>query len=182
LSAQSQSGNINEITDISDAVTPEMVQAFAAQTGNPLIDIINGNVPLGNMLGRGIAWSLLNLMMSVIAILNTVILLVTLFIKKRETDNEHEDDIDTYDDDDRPQDIRTRLLKLKIPALLTGIIPGILFLLLENIRLPVTWITQWTPIIGAFFIIHMALVIIHYMIKRRVNTEDEDDEKQEVHS
>jgi len=46
--------------------------------------------------------------------------------------------------------------------------PGILFLLLENIRLPIVWITQWTPIIGFFFIVHMALVLSQFVIKKRV--------------
>lgn len=46
-------------------------------------------------------------------------------------------------------------------AAVSGLIPGLLFLVLENIRLPMVWVTQWTPLIGAFFIVAMALALIH---------------------
>jgi len=155
-----------------------MEEMFAAQTGNPFIDILNGNVPLGNM-QRGISWSLLNLMMSIIAIFNTIILLVTLFARKRKPDTvENDEQMYSYnsrnDDEEKPDDLKQRLIKLKVPALLTGVIPGILFLLLENIRLPITWITQWTPLIGAFFIIHMVLLLVQYAVKRRVKEDERD--------
>jgi len=172
---------------------------LANQTGNPLVDLINGNVPLGGLqVGRGVAWSLLNLMMSIIALLNAILLLVTMFKKKREAEydelneyegfeeheaefkeyvdrNEQEEDEEEYE----PESIPQRLIRLKVPALLAGIIPGILFLILENIRLPVTWITRWTPLIGAFFIIHMVLVLTQYAIKRKEKLEDEEDEEGE---
>ena len=68
-------------------------------------------------------------------------------------------------------------MKLRIPALLAGIIPGILFLLLENIRLPIVWITRWTPIIGAFFILHMVLLLVFLIIKRENKPEDKDEDE-----
>jgi len=149
------------------------------QTGNLFFDLLNGNVPLGSLqIGRGVAWSLLNLMMSIIALFNAIILLVTILTKKRKREFEEPDENDELDRN-KPESIPQRFIRLKIPALLAGTIPGILFLILENIRLPVTWITRWTPIIGAFFIIHMALVIIQFAIKRKKKPEDPEDEGQE---
>jgi uncharacterized surface anchored protein/preprotein translocase subunit SecG len=182
-----------------------MEEMFEAQTGNVFLDILNGNVPLGNFQG-GVSWSVLNLMMSIVALFVAVILFITLFFKKRkkELDEDEEaqkaqissdiqnsetlinietqnsetqtgEDEDEDEEEIEPRNKLHRLLGLKIPALLAGIIPGILFLLLENIRLPITWITRWTPIIGAFFIIHIVLLLIFNFIKKRDKSDDDKD-------
>jgi len=122
--------------------------------------------------------------------------LVTLFLRKRKKENEEEEEgsdvvsaVKTEDavktegeadtEEEEPETLRQRLIRLKVPALLTGIIPGILFLILENIRLPITWITQWTPLIGAFFILHMVLLLIQYIIKSKAKTEDEKENEED---
>jgi len=130
--------------------------------------------------------------MSMLALLNAVILMVMLFAKRRKIKDEDEDEDEEYsgadyaddaDDDDEDEDevkgFRHRLMKLRVPALLAGIIPGILFLLLENIRLPIVWITRWTPLIGAFFILHMVLLLVFLVIKKERKPEDEDEDDYE---
>jgi uncharacterized membrane protein len=127
--------------------------------------------------------------MSMLALLNAVILMVAMFIKRRKAKDEDEDDDEEYsaadnaDTDDEDEDdvkgFRYRLMKLRVPALLAGIIPLILFLLLENIRLPIVWITRWTPLIGAFFILHMILLLIFLVIKKENKPEDEDEDEYE---
>jgi uncharacterized membrane protein len=152
---------------------------FDRQTGNILFDLLEGNVPLGNF-SVGVAWSLLNLLMSMLALLNAVILMITLFFRKRKRkDDEEYREADNADIDENEKGFRRRLMKLRVPALLAGIIPGILFLLLENIRLPIVWITRWTPLIGAFFILHMVLLLVFLVIKREDKPEDEDSDKNE---
>jgi len=121
--------------------------------------------------------------MSVLAILNTAVLFILVIVKKRRKDDfritgydRFGNEIEMYEPDD---DIvkRRRLATLKILALLAGTIPLILFLILENIRLPIVWITRWTPLIGAFFIIHMVLLLVHFVIKKRIINSQEDEEE-----
>jgi H+/gluconate symporter-like permease len=117
--------------------------------------------------------------MSMFALLNAIVLMITMFIKrrKRKDDDEYSEADDMDDDENKARGFRHRLMKLRIPALLAGIIPLILFLLLENIRLPIVWITRWTPLIGAFFILHMVLLLIFLVLKREYNPKDEDEDK-----
>jgi len=118
--------------------------------------------------------------MSILALFNALLLFVTVFMKKRKAKADGTD-IDeareTLEEDEIKENAasRLRLVSLKIIALLAGIVPGILFLILENIRLPIVWITQWTPIIGAFFIIHMILLLAQFMIKKRNSQLKEED-------
>jgi membrane protein implicated in regulation of membrane protease activity len=52
-----------------------------------------------------------------------------------------------------------------------GLLTGILFLILDNMRLPMAWINTWTPLIALVFIIH---VIMTFMHKRTMRKEDEE--------
>ncbi|NLW78943.1 MAG: hypothetical protein GXY32_05985 [Ruminococcaceae bacterium] len=142
------------------------------------------NIPLGG-LGVSLAWSLLNLIMSILSLLAAIVLIVSMVRRKKTNpadpdDNEAQlaqDDELEEEADEKP--LRTRRLGLRLLAILTGFIPGVLFLILENIRLPMTWITRWTPIIGLFFIINMAALLIHFIITKRAaknKPEDHDDD------
>ncbi len=144
--------------------------------GDLLQDLVNNKVPLGS-LGLGNAWSLLNLLMSLFAVICSVVIFVTLFKKKRQNDDEQQENpemelpieerLDGDEAEEEGKPVKNRLRTLKIAAILGGIIPGILFLILEDMTLPMTWITKWTPLIGAFFIIAMVLVIIQFAIKKK---------------
>jgi len=144
-------------------------------------DIPNSGIPLGG-LGVGVAWSLLNLLMSVLAIFNAAVLLILVIIRKRKKDNEitasngYGDEAE-LDEADENIVKRRRLVTFKILTLLAGIIPLTLFLILENIRLPLVWITRWTPLIGAFFIIHMIFLLIHFVIKKRISKDKKSDQQ-----
>jgi hypothetical protein len=132
--------------------------------------------------GEGAAWSLLNLIMSIIALLCAVILIVTLLGKRRgqEDDDEYNEALTreeiTAEENRQERRERRRLARLKVPAIIAGFIPGILFLILENVRLPVVWITQWTPLIGAAFIAAMALVVVQAVVKKRDKANKGDEE------
>ena len=129
-----------------------------------------GGVPLGGL--GAIAWSLLNLMMSLVALFCTIVLVISMM--KRKKTNPAGDDYDNdYENEEQEAPRRNRLTTLRTLAVLGGLIPGILFLILENIRLPMVWVTRWTPLIGAFFIISMALVIVHLAVKGRAKDEED---------
>jgi uncharacterized repeat protein (TIGR02543 family) len=154
------------------------------QTGNLLFDLLNGNIPLGNF-NFGGAWSLLNLILSLLALLSALVLFYTVIRRKRSEREYEEDENSTQvhlissngEEPEEEQELpRRRLRRLKIPALLVGLIPIILFFLLEDITLPIVWIDHWTPLIAVVFLIHVILVIVQFVVKRRIDDEDEDDE------
>lgn len=125
--------------------------------------------------GPGEAWSLLNLMMSLTALFAGLLSLYTLIRKKKEPEYT-EQDLTVAEDEEEGMPLltkpvfRRRRPGLKIALTVSGIIPGLLFLLLEDITLPVTWVTQWTPIIGAFFLISMAMLACELFLTKRVDS------------
>lgn len=143
-------------------------------------DIADGKVPLGS-LGLGNAWSLLNLIMSIIAVVCSILLFISLFRKKRRNEEDKtdakEETLMRDEDVEQEEEHRSRLRSLKIIALLAGLIPGILFLILEDMRLPMTWITRWTPLIAVFFILAMLLVVLQFVIKKKNRQEDSIEEE-----
>ncbi len=146
-------------------------------------------MPLGS-LGLGNAWSLLNLIMSLFAVICSIVIFVTLFKKKHENEDENEQNEAALPVEERLEGeeyeegkpLKHRLRILKIIAILGGLIPGILFLLLEDITLPVTWVTKWTPLIAAFFIVAMALVLIQFAIKKKNRQTPNEEGDIEEHS
>jgi len=137
--------------------------------GIPLFDIFDEEIPLANF--NGGAWSLLNLLMSLTAGFVMLSLFGTFFRRKKQ-------DNGIYDDSEMRIKLRERLNSLRIPALVTASIPALLFLAFENIRLPVVWITRWTPIIGAFFLLQAALLIAYLVISKRAKIASQDEEEE----
>lgn len=153
---------ITPITPVVPAVEPaaSVVEPAQLESGSGIeTTTISGDaVPLGG-LSMGNGWSLLNLMMGLFAVLGSIILFGSLFKRNKDyIDDQIEDGFQFY---------RERSTLLKIVTIVSGIVPGVLFLILENIRLPMVWITKWTPLIGAFFIIFLILVLVYVVIKVR---------------
>lgn len=137
------------------------------QTGNLIADLADGNVPLGNM-GLDGVWSLLNLLMSLVALMLGVIAFVTLINNLRDKKRYEEEE------QEEAETLARRYGILKIAVMLSGVIPGILFLILEDLSFPVSFINKWTPLIGLFFIIHVIILIIQLAIRKNEQKEEQD--------
>jgi hypothetical protein len=123
-----------------------------AQTGNIWTDISNGNVPLGTLLVDGV-WSLLNLLLALIALVVSIIVSVKMVYRRR-------------DQEDR-QNQRKRGILMGIGSVIFGLLTGILFILLEDMTLPMVWINKWTLVIGIAFIVHISCIILRRLFLRR---------------
>jgi uncharacterized repeat protein (TIGR02543 family) len=145
------------------------IDRIESQSGNPFSDLIGGKVPLGN--GKTAAvWSLLSMLLSIIAVVITVLLAVgTLLRRKEGRDNEA---LGMYRSEERA---RTRGNLLKIPACAAGVLTLIIWLILDDLSLPLAWVNKWTGIIVVIFIIHLVLLAAYKLLAGR-RPEDEDDE------
>lgn len=182
VSATSISDTPNRPGSATSGVTSDMVEQFESQTGNPIADLINNNVPLGN-LGLGAAWSLLNLICSVLGLAISVVLVINIFAKRKEQDKADKTQNNRPNTADAPQDenkLRTKraLALFKVGTILFGVLTGVLFLILEDIRLPMTWITQWTPIIVPVFVVHLVLLLLYNATKSKKSDEEDSGESE----
>ncbi|GHU63722.1 hypothetical protein AGMMS49983_07820 [Clostridia bacterium] len=138
---------------------------FEAQTGNILTDLLQGNVPLGGFAASG-AWSLLSLMLSIIAVLSTLVLFLQKANRRRQRD-----DADRREGDEDRQKRRNTIVT--VCAAIIGILTPVVWLLLDDLRQPMAWVNQWTLFVGILFIVHIILRIV--CGRRREWADEEND-------
>lgn len=147
-----------------------------AQTGNPIRDLLNGNVPLGSLAQRG-AWSLVSLLLSLAGFFSAVLLLVALLIERKNNMAEDSDTppapaLEEANDARDMREKRTRLLQTL--AIVFGALTGLLFLLLDRLSLPMVFINRWTWLIALVFVAHIALMAAPFFIARMQKKDDEN--------
>jgi uncharacterized repeat protein (TIGR02543 family) len=126
---------------------------FEAQTGNIFKDLMDGNIPLGNLSGKG-AWSLLSLLMSLIAAIISIVLSIGLFRGSKK-----EEDFDTVNSEEEVRSKKKQLLT-KLLAIIVGVVTIVLWLILDDLSDPVVWINKWTLVIGLVFAAHIVLLVL----------------------
>jgi hypothetical protein len=138
-----------------------------SQTGNPLVDIVSGNTPLG---GPGIygAWSFLSLLLSVIAVLSTIILLLSGLAGNR---RQSEADLDSGQVFSQTK----RYLPLKVLASAAGLLTPIIWLVMDNLTQPLVWVNAWTVFVAGMFVAHVIVLAAYVFMKHKViDTSDFD--------
>ncbi|MDR3305677.1 MAG: InlB B-repeat-containing protein [Clostridiales Family XIII bacterium] len=136
-----------------EGFAPRDVARIEAQTGNPLTDLLGGNVPLGNGKSAAVR-SLLSLILSIIAVVITVLLAVGALLRGRNKDEESEARAGERGEKEKGRR-RGRLLKLL--AGIVGILTLIVWLILDDTSLPMAWINRYTLIVAVFFLVHLVL-------------------------
>jgi hypothetical protein len=126
-----------------------------SQTGNPLVDIIRGSVPLGSF-STTQTWSLLSLLVALLALLLPLVIIpVGLLMRRREYH---------------------RHLVLTALCAVVGILPIVMWLILDNTAVPMAWINQWTPLVLVVFILEVVLLAAREATKAKDTEQDETDE------
>ncbi|MDR0854564.1 MAG: InlB B-repeat-containing protein [Clostridiales Family XIII bacterium] len=137
--------------------TAEAQQKLEAQTGNVFSDLGNGNVPLGSFFAKG-AWSLLSAVMSIAAVVISLILAVGALARRRRED-EHRS-VNTYGYEDSEKRRRHGKL-LKALTCLAGVATLMVWIILDDFSQPMAWVNSWTLFVGLVFIVQIALLVIY---------------------
>ena len=106
------------------------------------------------------AWALLNLILTIIS---CIIAIVLIFAKKKSENEEYTDE--------EKKDIRG-IKRFKIYSILIGIISIIVFILTEDMTLPMVLIDKWTILMAIFTIVE---IINIFIIRHKSKEEDEDE-------
>ncbi|MDR1358221.1 MAG: hypothetical protein LBJ48_02535 [Coriobacteriales bacterium] len=120
------------------------------QTGNPLVDLLDRNMPLGN-LSTTVVISLLNLILAVLASLGFV-LMVAVAIRRRLS-----------------KAGRAVLASALIAAAL-GAVSAVAWVLLDGVSKPTAWLDAYTPAIAPLFICFAVASIIHAVLGSRAQS------------
>jgi hypothetical protein len=135
------------------------------QTGNPLVDLFNGNVPLGN-LSRTDAWSIVSLLLVIIALAWSAVLVIGKITSKNRK-------IDRYNDI-LPE--RKKLSGLMSTfAIVVGVITALLWYLLDDLSLRMVMFNRYTIFIFAVFAVQAAFVILSRTVRKGEHKGEKDE-------
>jgi uncharacterized repeat protein (TIGR02543 family) len=137
-----------------ESFSPVEQEMLVAQTGNPVLDIFNGNVPLGNFVAQGV-WSLLSLLLVVLALLSALFVVAPGFISKRLREQ------------------RRGILGLVSAAL--AVIALLLWLLLDTLANPMAWINSNTLYVVIVFALYVVVAIAYLALRKSRRDESDSD-------
>jgi len=152
-------------------LTESDVGLIEQQSGNPIVDIVNGLVPAGNF-SETTAWSFLSLLLCVTAVYFAVINFIG-FIAKRRQVSAYEN-IGVHDEEKLSM-LKKRGNLLRLMTIFLGAMTVIMWLYLDNFSFGMVWINAFTPIIGilcAFTLVLRALT--NYSIKKAMLDTESD--------
>ncbi|MDR1778518.1 MAG: InlB B-repeat-containing protein, partial [Clostridiales Family XIII bacterium] len=108
-------------------------------------------IPVGSF-SWGDHWSLLSLILSIIAVLISLLLFIGYFYGKRY----HGGSL------------------LKLLSIVVGIATLLAWIILDDTSLPVAWVNRWTPVIGILFLVHLALLLIYKLQKQHAEKKEDE--------
>ena len=121
--------------------------------------------PLANIF----SWALLNLILTIVVGLIMIALLVTTFFKRRKEDEEKEEHNNENEDEEKEK--IKKYIGLRLLSIVATVIAIILFILTQDMRLPMVFVDKWT--IWHVIIVAATLILAWFSRKKY---EEEDDE------
>lgn len=132
-------------------------QKLDAQTGDPLVDLLDGNVPLGG-LGHSNVWSLLNLILAIAAVVSMLCMIVIIVFRSRAARIAAQYGV--AESTDTKASGASGVI-LRILGVVTGLLPLALFAVVEDFSRPMVFIDQTSLLIGLLFVIHIVFLVIN---------------------
>ena len=152
-------------------------------------DILDEDTPLAGLLGglRGGAWALLNLILALLTALGSVLMIVFYLGKKKKRKDEEEDENEgtetkpkaETEGEEKEEELEYTVKKhgfWRLFSIIPGIGAIIVFILTEDIRLPMVFTDRWTLLM--FIIALVQLIVALLAMKKKERPEEEKEEEQ----
>jgi len=154
-----------------EGLDQEELILVSEQTGNPFVDIINGNVPLGNVGFTG-AWSALSMFLSLTAVVIAAIYGIGFLVRRKRA--KMLEDLGDYDDD-RATLIKKRGNLLRLIAIIVGVMTLVIWLYMDDLSLALVWINAFTPMVGVLFAITVVMCVITNGRSKKLLSDQEEE-------
>jgi predicted outer membrane repeat protein len=145
-----------------EGFSDDEIQRMEAQTGNIFVDIAAGNVPLGNIIVT-VPWSLLSLILSLVAVIISVLLMVGIFLRRKNGKDGDEEQNATYREDGKEEGEEKRSGGgiMRVLTVIAGILTPIVWLILDDLTQPIVWINKWTIVVALVFVLHLIFLFVY---------------------
>ena len=152
-------------------VEPEKAETTPAPTAKPE-KIKEEATPQAAVKGH---WALINLIAAMLSVVLAVVALLAKHAKDEDEDDEDKDDqVVANENEDDDENESTRHRRWKVIATIDAILAVVVFILTENISLPMVLVDKWTLLMVLFGLI--SIVSTYFARKWHEEDEDEDEE------
>ena len=152
-------------------VEPEKAETTPAPTAKPE-KIKEEATPQAASKGH---WALINLIAAMLSVVLAVVALLAKHAKDEDEDDEDKDDqVVANENEDDDENESTRHRRWKVIATIDAILAVVVFILTENISLPMVLVDKWTLLMVLFGLI--SIVSTYFARKWHEEDEDEDEE------
>ena len=145
---------------------------------NPLDSIPLLGIPLAGISGQ--TWALLNLIIMLAGLVMAVVLIVFLFKRKRNKDSDEEEQ-NALEADTEEEDIyikRRKGILFRALAIALSVIGLLLFILTENMRLPMVWTDNYTLWQFVVFLVEIAMAVAMNYVRRKKEADAHNDKEE----
>lgn len=119
-------------------------------------------------------WALINLIAAMLSVVLAVVALLAKHAKDEDEDDEDKDDQVVANENEDDENESTRHRRWKVIATIDAILAVVVFILTENISLPMVLVDKWTVLMVLFGLI--SIVSTYFARKWHEEYEDEDEE------
>ena len=151
-------------------VEPEKAETTPAPTAKPE-KIKEEATPQAAPKGH---WALINLIAAMLSVVLAVVALLAKHAKDEDEDDEDKDDQIVANENEDDENESTRYRRWKVIATIDAILAVVVFILTENISLPMVLVDKWTVLMVLFGLIS----IVSTYFARKWHEEDEDEDEQ----
>ena len=144
---------------------------IARQSGNPFIDIMDGNVPLGGTAVAGV-WSFLSMILSIAAVVIAGLYALGALARRRRVNTLEE--LGVYDAE-RLAMMKKRGNLLRILTILVGAVTLLTWIMLDNFSLGMVWINNHTITVAVLFAFTVGLCVFTSVRNRKILDDAIDD-------
>ncbi|MCH1939539.1 InlB B-repeat-containing protein [Holdemania massiliensis] len=152
-------------------VEPETPEQGGTVTPTPTPEIEEIEEPEQPEVGHKGSWALINLIASLLGLLAALFLI---FAKHQKDDDEEDQNQSAAMNEEDPQQLKRKRIYKWISGL-TAVISVIVFVLTENMRLPMILVDKWTLLMVVFFLINAVTL---YLGRRWHENEDDEEQTQ----
>ena len=154
--------------EVEPEVTPEEPQPAAPDVG-PVEEIVDEETPLA----MGGAWALVNLILTVLTVLGSILLLIGYIGKKqKEREDENGNVILNAEGEAETDDIKKKG-GWRLASIIPAVAAVIAFILTENMRLPMVLVDKWTLLM---VIIALVQLLIAYFSKKKTQEPEQPEQ------
>ncbi len=144
----------------------------------PILDIPETDPPATSTieetelpLAPGAAWALLNLILTIATCFMSIVLLVNYFARKKgEEESEKDKQMEKAETEEEKEEVKHRGV-MRLMSIIPAVVAVIVFILTEDMTLPMTIVDDWTWLMAA---IAIAQVVVATFSKKHIEYNDED--------